>query len=149
MRFLQLANASGSSRSIENGGGCLLMSHIALGHHQALGTPFLSCILNWAIVCLKWDVGRSNQIVMLNWLRFESPSEQWLQPKIKLVARSDFQACHLSFQDQTLLNSGKTLAWTLKVFPVSTLQVSSNSPLEFGRKNTTFILNDGAVEYFI
>lgn len=149
MRFLQFANASGSSRSIENRGGCLLTSHIALGQHQALGTPFLSCILSWAIVCLKWYVRRSNQIVVLNWLRFESSSKQWLEPKIKLVVQRDSQASHLSFQDQTLLNSGKTLAWTLKIFPVSTLQVSNNSPLEFGRKNTTFLLNDGAIEYFI
>lgn len=149
MRFLQFANASGSSRSIENRGGCLLTSHIALGQHQSLGTPFLSCILHWAIVCLKWYVRSSNQIVMLNWPRFESSSEQWLEPEIKLVVQSDSLASHLSFQDQTLLNSGKTLAWALKVFPVSTLQVSSNSPLELGRKSTKFLVNNGAIEYFI
>lgn len=115
----------GKSRSIKNRDRCLLTSHIALGQHQALDRLFLNWILNCAIVCLKWysaclyDTSRvwlqkdrwSNQMVMLNWLQFKSISKQRLEPKINLVVQSDSQASHLiRFQDQTPLNSGKTLA---------------------------------------
>lgn len=143
MRSLQFANASGKFQINRKSRWVSPYKPHRPWATSGSGHTIPERILNWAIVSLKWFGWRSNQIVVSNWLLFASSSEEWLDPKIKLLVQSDSLASRLSFQDQMLLKFREDPWHGRWRYSLSPLQVSNNSPLEFGGKTPFFSLRIG------
>lgn len=147
MRSLQFANASGKFQINRKSRWVSPYKPHRPWATSGSGHTIPERILNWAIVSLKWFGWRSNQIVVSNWLLFESSSEEWLEPKIKLLLQSDSLASRLSFQDQMLLKFREGTDAEDILFPHCKWAITHHwSSVE---KHLFFFFNNRPIEYFI
>lgn len=91
-------------------------------------------------VCLKWYVGRSNQIVMLNWLRLNLV---WT-----VIRAQDKAGGSKWLPGKSLKLSGSNAAKFREDLSMNTEDISCLHWNSVG-KNTMFLLNNGAIESFI